>query len=48
VNLDRVSSLRLGEDGEYEVLLQTGARVRMSRRYRKELESRMGIQGKKI
>ena len=43
VNLDRVSSLRLHEDGEYEVLLQTGARVRMSRRYRKELEARMGV-----
>ena len=48
VNLDRVSGLKLREDGEYEVLLQTGARVRMSRRYRKELESRMGVHGKKI
>jgi len=45
VNLDRVSSLTLDEDGEYEVLLRTGPRVRMSRRYRKELESRMGVQG---
>src|SRR5215471_13867063 len=48
VNLDRVSGLKLREDGEYEVLLQTGARVRMSRRYRKELEARMGVHGKKI
>src|SRR5215475_13951716 len=48
VNLDRVSSLKLREDGEYEVLLQTGARVRMSRRYRKELEARLGVQGRKI
>jgi len=48
VNLDRVSSLKLREDGEYEVLLQTGARVRMSRRCRKELEARLGVQGRKI
>jgi len=48
VNLDRVSSLKLREDGEYEVLLQTGARVRMSRRYRKELEARLGVQGRKV
>ena len=42
VNLDRVRSLRLHEDGEYEVLLETGARVRLSRRYRKPLEERLG------
>jgi len=48
VNLDRVSSLKLREDGEYEVLLQTGARVRMSRRCRKELEARLEVQGRKI
>src|SRR5215831_4404128 len=48
VNLDRVSSLRLHEDGEYEVLLQTGARVRMSRRYRKELEARMGVHDRQL
>jgi len=46
VNLDRVRSLKLQEDGEYEVLLETGARVRLSRRYRKELEDRMGVRGK--
>lgn len=43
VNLDRVEGLRLGEDGEYEVLLTNGARLRLSRRYRKELQSRLGI-----
>lgn len=42
VNLDRVRSLRLHEDGEYEVLLETGARVRLSRRYRKQLGERLG------
>ena len=46
VNLERVSSLRLDPDGDYEILLQTGARVRMSRRYRKELEARMGVHDK--
>jgi two-component system LytT family response regulator len=42
VNLERVSSLKLQEDGEYEVQLQTGARVRLSRRYRKQLQERLG------
>jgi len=46
VNLDRVRSLKLHEDGEYEVLLETGAHVRLSRRYRKELEERLGVRGK--
>jgi two-component system LytT family response regulator len=45
VNLERVRSLKLHEEGEYEVLLETGARVRLSRRYRKQLEERMGIRG---
>jgi len=43
VNLDRVCSLKLSEDGEYEVVLEDGARVRMSRRYRKQLQERMGL-----
>jgi two-component system LytT family response regulator len=43
VNLDRVRGLKLHADGEYEVLLENGARVRMSRRYRRELETRMGV-----
>jgi len=42
VNLDRVRGLKLGEDGECEVSLDGGARHRLSRRYRKELESRLG------
>jgi len=46
VNLDRVEGLRLGEDGEYEVLLTNGARLRLSRRYRKELQSRLGIRSR--
>lgn len=43
VNLDRVQRLRLNEDGEYDVLLDSGAGLRMSRRYRKQLQSRLGI-----
>jgi two-component system LytT family response regulator len=48
VNLERVRSMSIHEDGEFEVVLETGARVRMSRRYRKEFESRMGVQGKHL
>jgi two-component system LytT family response regulator len=44
VNLDRVRGLKLNEDGEYEVLLENGANLRMSRRYRKELQSRLGVE----
>jgi two-component system, LytTR family, response regulator len=43
VNLDRVRGLKSGEDGEYEVLLEGGTRLRLSRGYRKQLQSRMGI-----
>lgn len=42
VNLERVRGLKLTEDGEHEVLLEGGARVRLSRRYRKQLQARMG------
>jgi len=45
VNLQRVRGLKLGQDGEYEVLLENGARVRLSRRYRKQLQARMGVRG---
>ncbi len=43
VNLDRVQGLKVAEDGEYEVLLQNGTRLPLSRRYRKLLQSRLGI-----
>jgi two-component system, LytTR family, response regulator len=41
VNLDRVQGLELSEDGEYDVRLDTGARLRLSRRYRKQLQGRL-------
>ena len=43
VNLDRVHGLKLSEDGEYEVLLENGTRLRLSRSYRKQLQSRLGV-----
>jgi len=43
VNLERVRALELSKDGEHEVLLDNGTRLRMSRRYRKELQTRLGL-----
>jgi two-component system LytT family response regulator len=43
VNLERVRGLKLGQDGEYEVLLETGAQLRLSRRYRKQLQEKMEV-----
>jgi two-component system, LytTR family, response regulator len=43
VNLERVRGLKLRQDGEYEVLLENGATVRLSRRYRKHLQARLGV-----
>jgi two-component system, LytTR family, response regulator len=43
VNLNRVRGLKLNEDGEYTVLLESGTSLRMSRRYRKPLQARLGL-----
>jgi two-component system LytT family response regulator len=43
VNLEQVRGLKLGEDGEYQVQLDDGATVRLSRRYRKHLQARLGL-----
>lgn len=43
VNLERLQALELREDGEHDAVLRDGTRLRMSRRYRKELQTRMGI-----
>jgi two-component system LytT family response regulator len=43
VKLDCILGLRLNENGEYDVLLNDGTRLRMSRRYRKQLQVRLGI-----
>lgn len=41
VNVDRIRGLELQTSGEYEILLTSKARLRMSRRYRKKLQERM-------
>jgi two-component system LytT family response regulator len=43
VNLDRVEGLKLNQDGDYEVSLANGVRLRLSRGYRKQLQSRLGV-----
>src|SRR6266550_7459537 len=45
VKLDRVRGLTLNESGEYDVLLDNGTRLRLSRRYCKQLQSRLGVRG---
>ena len=43
VNLERIRSMELKNDGEYQVVLETGARLRLSRRFRRRLQSRLGL-----
>ena len=43
VNLDRVQGLKLNENGDYEVHLDGGTNLRLSRRYRKQLQFRLGV-----
>ncbi len=43
INLDRVQGLKLNEDGEYEVMLENGTSLRLSRSYRKQLQSSLGV-----
>ena len=41
VNLERVQGLELQDSGEYDVVLKSKIRLRLSRRYRKRLQDRM-------
>jgi two-component system LytT family response regulator len=41
VNLRRVRGLVVDDTGEYEVILEGGEKLRLSRRFRKDLQSRM-------
>jgi len=41
VNLRRVRALKVDEAGEYEVILDNGQKLRLSRRFRKDLQARM-------
>jgi len=43
VNLERVRQLEISEDGGTDVVLNGGTRLRLSRRYRKELQARLGL-----
>ena len=43
VNLARVERMEINANGEYGVLLDNGASLRLSRRYSKELQSRLGV-----
>ncbi|MGB8538406.1 MAG: LytTR family DNA-binding domain-containing protein [Acidobacteriaceae bacterium] len=43
VNLNRIRGLKLNEDGEYTVLLESGTSLRLSRRYRRPLQARLGL-----
>jgi two-component system LytT family response regulator len=46
VNLKRVCGLQVSDDGEHDVLLDTGVKLRLSRRYRKALESSLVLRDK--
>ena len=41
VNLRRVRVLQVDNGGEYQVILESGQKLRLSRRFRKDLQSRM-------
>jgi len=41
VNLERVAGMQLDANGEYEVLLRDGARLRLSRTYRETLQTKL-------
>lgn len=43
VKLERVEGLKLNPEGDYDVLLENGVRLRLSRSYRKQLQSRLAI-----
>jgi two-component system, LytTR family, response regulator len=43
VNLERVRRLELREEGGTDVVLSDGTRLRLSRRYRKQLQGRLGM-----
>jgi two-component system LytT family response regulator len=43
VNVHRIRALELMDDGEYAVILKSGSRLRLSRRFRKSLQQRLGM-----
>jgi two-component system, LytTR family, response regulator len=43
VNIAQVQTLKLNSEGEYEVVLNHGMRLRLSRRYRKQAQLQLGV-----
>ena len=43
VNLERIHGLELQDGGDYQVVLKSKVRLRLSRRFRKRLQDRMGM-----
>jgi two-component system LytT family response regulator len=43
VNLEQIHALELKDTGDYEVVLRSKARLKLSRRFRKRLQARMGV-----
>ena len=43
VNLERVQGLKMNQEGEYDVVLADQSHLRLSRRYRKELQNRLEL-----
>jgi two-component system, LytTR family, response regulator len=43
VNVERIRALELQESGDYEVVLTTQARLRLSRRFRRALQDKLGL-----
>jgi two-component system LytT family response regulator len=41
VNIERIRTLKLNSEGEYNVVLENGSELRLSRRHRKDLQSRL-------
>lgn len=48
VNLRRVRALQIDSAGEYEVILEGGQKLRLSRRFRKDLQARMRELGRAL
>lgn len=48
VNLRRVRALQIDSAGEYQVILQGGQKLRLSRRFRKDLQARMRALGRAL
>jgi two-component system LytT family response regulator len=42
VNIERIRTLKLNSEGEYNVVLENGSNLRLSRRHRKDMQSRLG------